>query len=107
MDVLVWLRSLGLERYDALFREHEIDAEVLPELSDADLSGLGIPLGPRKKLLKAIAALGVGVPGAETGGRSCGSQSRGRAPPIDGDVLSIWSARRRWRRGSIPRICAR
>jgi hypothetical protein len=33
-----------------------------PELSDADLAGLGIPLGPRKKLLKAIAALGSDVP---------------------------------------------
>jgi predicted ATPase/class 3 adenylate cyclase len=62
LDILVWLRSLGLERYEALFRDHEIDAEVLPELSDADLAGLGIPLGSRKKLLKAIAALGRDVP---------------------------------------------
>jgi class 3 adenylate cyclase len=61
LDVLIWLKNLGLERYAALFRDHEIDAEVLPDLSDADLAGLGIPLGPRKKILKAIAALGSDV----------------------------------------------
>ena len=33
-----WLRSLGLGQYDALFRENEIDAEVLSELSEADFA---------------------------------------------------------------------
>ena len=47
----------GLERYVPAFRENEFDAEVLPELSEADLVTLGLPLGPRKKLLKAIAAM--------------------------------------------------
>jgi hypothetical protein len=41
-----------------MFRESEIDAEVLPELTESDLSQLGMPLGHRKRLLKAIAALG-------------------------------------------------
>lgn len=54
MDVAAWLRSLGLERYEEAFRENEIDWEVLPELNEADLERLGLPLGPRKKLLKAI-----------------------------------------------------
>jgi class 3 adenylate cyclase/predicted ATPase len=58
MDVGDWLKSLGLGQYLALFREHEIDAEVLPELTDADLEKLGVPFGHRKRLLKAIAALG-------------------------------------------------
>ena len=57
MDVAAWLQGLGLERYEPAFRENEIDAEVLPELTKADLLTLGLPLGPRKKLLKAIAAL--------------------------------------------------
>src|SRR5215467_10379414 len=57
MDIAAWLRDLGLERYEPTFRENEIDAEVLPELTEADLVTLGLPLGPRKKLLKAIAAL--------------------------------------------------
>src|SRR6516165_7513794 len=61
MDIGVWLRSLGLERYEPAFRENEIGPEVLPELTDADLVTLGLPLGPRKKLLKAIAALSEGA----------------------------------------------
>ena len=71
MDIAAWLRELGLERYEEAFRESEIDAAVLPELTDADLKELGIPLGSRKKLLKAVAALTAGdkrspVPQAET-----------------------------------------
>src|SRR6202158_3559409 len=58
MDVGDWLRSLGLGQYEALFRENEIDAEVLPELTDGDLEKIGVPLGHRKRLLKAIASLG-------------------------------------------------
>jgi class 3 adenylate cyclase len=58
MDVVVWLRSLGLEKYEPAFRENEIDADVLPELSELDLEKLGVPLGHRKRLLKAIATLG-------------------------------------------------
>ena len=57
MEVESWLRSLGLEQYEATFRAHEIDAEVLPELAETDLEKLGIPLGHRKRLLKAIRAL--------------------------------------------------
>jgi hypothetical protein len=59
MDVADWLRSLGLEQYESLFRQNDIDAEVLPTLSVDDLRELGISsLGHRKKLLAAIAALG-------------------------------------------------
>jgi class 3 adenylate cyclase/predicted ATPase len=57
MDVASWLRSLGLEKYEPVFRENEIDADVLPELTELDLEKLGVPLGHRKRLLKAIAAL--------------------------------------------------
>ena len=34
MDVGAWLRSLGLERYEAAFRENGIDLSVLPDLTD-------------------------------------------------------------------------
>ena len=57
MDIGGWLRSLGLGQYEATFRESEIDADILPELTDQDLEKLGIPLGNRKRLLKAIADL--------------------------------------------------
>ena len=38
MDVVVWLRSLGLGKYEAAFRENEIDETVLPNLTAEDLS---------------------------------------------------------------------
>src|SRR5271166_4239917 len=57
MDVGVWLRGLGLEQYEALFRENDIDAEVLSDLTDSDLEKIGVSLGHRKRLLKAIAVL--------------------------------------------------
>jgi hypothetical protein len=59
MDVGSRLRSLGLEQYEALFRENDIDAEVLGDLADADLEKLGVTLGHRKRLPKAIASLGL------------------------------------------------
>src|SRR4029077_4299674 len=57
MDVGSWLRSLGLSQYEAAFRDNAVDAEVLFELSDSDLAQLGVLLGHRKRLLKAIAEL--------------------------------------------------
>src|SRR6478609_1623171 len=58
MDVVVWLRSLGLGKYEAVFRENEIDETVLPNLTAEDLKELGVAaLGHRRKLLAAIASL--------------------------------------------------
>jgi class 3 adenylate cyclase len=58
MDVVVWLRSLGLGKYEAAFRENEIDETVLPSLTDEHLKELGVSaLGHRLKLLDAIAIL--------------------------------------------------
>jgi SAM domain (Sterile alpha motif) len=57
VDIAAWLRELGLERYEPVFRENEIDWEVLPDLTEADLEKLGLPLGPRKKLLRAVPGL--------------------------------------------------
>ena len=62
MDVTAWLRGLGLERYGQAFRDNEIDSDVLSELTEADLEKLGIPLGHRKKLVRAIAGLNVAEP---------------------------------------------
>jgi SAM domain (Sterile alpha motif) len=54
----VWLRSLGLGRYEAAFRDNEIDEIVLPSLTEDHLKQLGIAaLEHRVKLLDAIAAL--------------------------------------------------
>src|ERR1700758_2840708 len=73
MDVGGWLRSLGLGQYEALFRASEIDADILPELTDVDLEKLGMPLGHRKRLLKAISGLAAPetspAPSASTGAK--------------------------------------
>ena len=58
MDVVEWLRGLGLEQYETAFREAEVGPDILADLTDADLAELGVSLGNRKRLLKAIAALG-------------------------------------------------
>ena len=58
MDPGGWLRSLGLEEYEAAFRENKIDERVLPSLTAEDLKELGVAaLGHRRMLLDAIAAL--------------------------------------------------
>ena len=62
MNLGLWLRSLGLEQYEATFREHAIDSDVLSELSEGDLEKIGIPLGDRKRLIKAIRALVANAP---------------------------------------------
>jgi class 3 adenylate cyclase len=58
MDIVDWLRALGLDQYEDLFRANEIDAAVLPDLTEGDFEKLGVPMGHRKRLLKAIATLG-------------------------------------------------
>jgi class 3 adenylate cyclase/predicted ATPase len=59
MDVVSWLRGLGLERYAPAFRDNDIDGEVLPEVTSDDLINIGVTsVGHRRKLLAAIASLG-------------------------------------------------
>jgi class 3 adenylate cyclase len=58
MDVGGWLRGLGLEQYEAAFRENAISEKVLPNLTAEDLKDLGVGMvGHRRILLDAIAAL--------------------------------------------------
>ena len=65
MDIEAWLRGLGLERYAPAFRDNEIDWEVLPKLTAEDLREIGVAaIGHRRKLLDAIAGLGVSMPTA-------------------------------------------
>ena len=58
MDIGDWLRSLGLGQYEDAFRKNEIDSIVLPDLTEGDFEKLGVPMGHRKRLVKAIASLG-------------------------------------------------
>jgi class 3 adenylate cyclase/predicted ATPase len=57
LDIGAWLRSLGLQRYEAVFRENAVDVEILPELTEADLEKLGVLLGHRKRIVRAIDTL--------------------------------------------------
>ena len=58
MDVVVWLRSLGLGQYEAAFRDNEKEETTLPNLTAEDLKDLGVGIvGHRRKILDAIAAL--------------------------------------------------
>jgi hypothetical protein len=59
MDVAAWLSELGLEQYAELFRENDIDGEILCEMTAEDLKELGISsFGHRRRLFNAITALG-------------------------------------------------
>ena len=78
MDIGAWLRCLGLGQYEARFRESEIEGDVLPELTETDLEKIGLPLGPRKRILKAIANLG--------GAEKASGTARLSAPSPAGDA---------------------
>ncbi|MDT8330728.1 AAA family ATPase [Roseomonas gilardii] len=57
-DVLRWLQSVGLAQYAPDFAEHGISLSDLPELSEADLRELGLPIGARKQLRRALRTRG-------------------------------------------------
>lgn len=72
VDIETWLRSLQLSQYEQVFRDNDISADILPELTAEDLVGLGVTsIGHRRKLLAAIAAL-----------RGEGSARGGTAEPV-------------------------
>jgi class 3 adenylate cyclase/predicted ATPase len=58
-DLRHWLRSIKFEQYADAFEANDIDLDVLPELSERDLDQLGLSLGNRRRLLKAIAERGI------------------------------------------------
>ncbi len=55
-DIASWLKKHGLSKYAVAFTEHEIELGDLSELTDEDLVTIGLPLGPRRRFLKAIRA---------------------------------------------------
>lgn len=68
-EIAQWLEKLGLAEYAPRFQENRIDLSVLPDLTDQDLKDLGIVLGDRRKLLRAIGELdGRGVSNAQDAG---------------------------------------
>ena len=55
-DLQHWLEKIGLAQYADLFAKNDIDWEILPDLAEHDLEKLGVSLGHRKRLIKAIRA---------------------------------------------------
>lgn len=54
-DLLDWLQQNGLTEFQTLFETEQLDLDILQEITEADLIGLGLKLGPRKRILRAIA----------------------------------------------------
>ena len=57
-----WLEKLGMSEYAQRFAESDIDTSVLRDLTDQDLKELGVSLGHRRKMLRAIAELADAAP---------------------------------------------
>ena len=53
-DIAAFLAGLGLDKYMNVFAENEVDLAALAHLSDDDLKELGLPLGPRRKIVAAL-----------------------------------------------------
>ena len=89
MDVEAWLGGLGLQQYQAAFRDNEIDGAVLRDLTADDLRELGVAsVGHRRKLLSAISELSAASDSSDGHVvRATPGARRRRAPPADGDVL--------------------
>ena len=84
MDVVVWLRSLGLEEYEAAFRDNKINERVLPNLTQEDLKEIGVgPVGHRRILLEAIAALRADASGKTPSADVATTSSAPSASPED------------------------
>ena len=56
-DIRLWLQTLGLEKYEAVLAEHDVDLTIVPDLTEQDLEKLGLSLGHRRKFLAAAAKL--------------------------------------------------
>ena len=81
MDVAQWLNGIGLGQYETLFREQAIDADVLPDLTETDLEKIGVPLGHRKRLMRAIAGLAGAAPTATPPSRPAPAAPSRLRPP--------------------------
>jgi class 3 adenylate cyclase/tetratricopeptide (TPR) repeat protein len=66
-EISAWLEGLGLGQYAGAFVENAVDLDVLPDLSEADFERLGVPLGDRKRILRALSSTAINSRGATTG----------------------------------------
>ena len=57
-ELVTWLEDLGLAKYCSAFSENEVEFSDLPDLTEDDLKEIGLPVGPRRRLMKAAQSLG-------------------------------------------------
>ena len=103
-----WLEDIGLGQYANMFAQNRIDLDVLSDLTEANLAELGVPLGDRKETSASD-----GFPRrrkeserAATRGPRIGPERGGANGGKSPSCSATWSARRRCRRNSIPKMCA-
>jgi predicted ATPase/class 3 adenylate cyclase len=82
MEVDSWLQNLGLGSYASAFHENAVDIEILPHLTEGDFEKLGIPLGDRKRLIKALSN---DFPGALVTSEAEQNAPSGYFPPADAE----------------------
>jgi hypothetical protein len=81
-DIGQWLADVGLGRYAEIFADNDIDADLLPHLTEQDLTDLSLSIGHRRKLLLALAA------------RSLDSQTKCNTGILRScDGYALWTAR--------------
>ena len=78
-EITDWLARLGLDKYGDVFAENEISMAALPHITEADLREIGIPLGPRRQILAAMADLEQAA-GAQGQGQAIDSAPKAAAP---------------------------
>ena len=96
-----WLEKLGLCEYAQRFADNEIDVSVLPDLTDQDLEKIGVLLGHRRKILKAIAALNSGQVAAS---EAANATKPSAAPPIPAPPIDAAAASRTDERARLARV---
>ena len=108
-EIADWLEKLGMSEYAERFVENRIDFTVLPELTDQDLKDIGVILGDRRKILRAIASL----KSTETAAPKLATDAEITRPQDAAErrqvtvMFSTWWAQRRSRRAWTLKTSAR
>ena len=84
-----WLKQLGMSEYAERFVESDVDTSVLRDLTDQDLKELGVSLGHRRKMLRAIAELPGAAPTSPQPAFAEPKPQEPRAPPSNSNVLGF------------------
>ena len=84
-DLHKWLDELGLGKYAGVFAENEIDLGDIPHLTEEDLREIGLPMGPRKRILGAAPTLSPTDPPAAAGASEEAANRKSTAPAAEAE----------------------